>query len=224
MKAFSTWCHEETGMYNEWQDERAGGRRVGHLINKEPGPFPCREALLPVHVATPGILIQVYEIPEPEAHTSCQRNLLTGLCSQSLCMTLKDALRRYKPQMIAGSDLLLHTKLSPFWILLHGQRGWQWGAVGGGWPKIHTKNLQWLLSSGLFLTFKIVGGQLKSFHGGIEVRRFCNKTEEILLKYHNNIDSRKTSTVANVTLRLRRVHLSDIFRILFLVLSCWLFL
>lgn len=92
--------------------------------------------------------------------------------------------------------------------------------MGGGWPKIHTKNLQWLLSSRLFLTFKILGGQLMSFHGGIKAKHLCNKIEDILLKYHNNIDSRKTSTVANLTLRLRRVHLSYIFKCVFLVLSC----
>lgn len=102
--------------------------------------------------------------------------LLTGLCPQSLCTILKDVLRRYKSQMASESDLLPHTtKLSQFWVLLHGQRGWYRGGCGGRWPKIHTKDLQQLLSSRLFLMFKIFGGQLKSFHGGIKARSFWNK-------------------------------------------------
>lgn len=69
--------------------------------------------------------------------------LLTGLCPQSLCTTLKDVLRRYKSQMALESDLLPHTtKLSQFWVLLHGQRGWYRGAVGGDGqrftPKIYS--------------------------------------------------------------------------------------
>lgn len=98
----------------------------------------------------------------------------SGLHSQSLYTTLEDVLRKCKSQIASENYLLPCTNLSQFWSLLHGQRGWYKGAVlGGSGQSCTPKNLQWFLSSRLSLTFKILGGQLKSSHGGIKARSFC---------------------------------------------------
>lgn len=121
--------------------------------------------------------------------------LLTGLCPQSLCTTLKDVLRRYKSQMASESDLLPHTtKLSQFWVLLHGHRGWYRGLGGEMAKDSHQK---------IYSSYALPGysSRLKSLVANwspstVESKREVSeikKKEEILLKCHNSTDCRKTN-------------------------------